>query len=111
LGPKSSSRGSLAGGSLAGKRVGSNVGYAMTKFAVVALTHGIRREARAAGIRATRGVSHDNDLRAFRDSVIEINHVLIQHADAAGRYGLPDAPWFRRPVNPIERVPAIFEEI
>jgi NADP-dependent 3-hydroxy acid dehydrogenase YdfG len=40
-------------GSLAGKRVGSNVGYAMTKFAVVALTHGIRREGRAAGIRAT----------------------------------------------------------
>lgn len=40
-------------GSLAGKRVASNVGYAMTKFAVVALTHGIRREGRAAGIRAT----------------------------------------------------------
>jgi NAD(P)-dependent dehydrogenase (short-subunit alcohol dehydrogenase family) len=40
-------------GSLAGKRVGSNVGYAMTKFAVVAMTHGIRREGRAAGIRAT----------------------------------------------------------
>jgi NADP-dependent 3-hydroxy acid dehydrogenase YdfG len=40
-------------GSLAGKRVGSNVGYAMTKFAVVAFTHGIRREGRAAGIRAT----------------------------------------------------------
>jgi NADP-dependent 3-hydroxy acid dehydrogenase YdfG len=40
-------------GSLAGKRVGSNVGYAMTKFAVVALTHGIRQEGRAAGIRAT----------------------------------------------------------
>ncbi len=30
--------------SLAGRRVGSNVGYAMTKFAVVALTHGIRQE-------------------------------------------------------------------
>jgi len=40
-------------GSLSGKRVGSNVGYAMTKHAVVALTHGIRREGRAAGIRAT----------------------------------------------------------
>ncbi|MCP3443096.1 SDR family NAD(P)-dependent oxidoreductase [Bradyrhizobium sp. CCGUVB14] len=40
-------------GSLSGKRVGSNVGYAMTKFAIVALTHGIRREGRAAGIRAT----------------------------------------------------------
>jgi NAD(P)-dependent dehydrogenase (short-subunit alcohol dehydrogenase family) len=40
-------------GSLSGKRVGSNVGYAMTKFAVVAMTHGIRREGRAAGIRAT----------------------------------------------------------
>lgn len=40
-------------GSLSGKRVGSNIGYAMTKFAVVALTHGIRREGRAAGIRAT----------------------------------------------------------
>jgi len=40
-------------GSLAGKRVASNVGYAMSKFAVVALTHGVRREGRDAGIRAT----------------------------------------------------------
>jgi NAD(P)-dependent dehydrogenase (short-subunit alcohol dehydrogenase family) len=40
-------------GSLSGRHVGSNVGYAMTKFAVVALTHGLRREGRAAGIRAT----------------------------------------------------------
>lgn len=40
-------------GSLAGKRVASNVGYAMSKFALVALTHGIRREGRDAGIRAT----------------------------------------------------------
>jgi NAD(P)-dependent dehydrogenase (short-subunit alcohol dehydrogenase family) len=40
-------------GSLAGKRVGSNVGYAMTKFAIIALTHGVRREGRDAGIRAT----------------------------------------------------------
>jgi len=40
-------------GSLSGKRVASNVGYAMTKFAVTALTHGVRREGRDAGIRAT----------------------------------------------------------
>jgi NAD(P)-dependent dehydrogenase (short-subunit alcohol dehydrogenase family) len=40
-------------GSLSGKRVASNVGYAMSKFALVALTHGIRREGRDAGIRAT----------------------------------------------------------
>ncbi|MFT3690890.1 SDR family NAD(P)-dependent oxidoreductase [Paenirhodobacter sp.] len=39
--------------SLAGKRVGSNVGYAMTKFAVVALTHGIRQEGWEKGLRAT----------------------------------------------------------
>ncbi|MEH2488418.1 SDR family NAD(P)-dependent oxidoreductase [Bradyrhizobium sp. AZCC 2230] len=36
-------------GFLSGKRVGSNVGYAMTKFAMVALTHGIAaRDARPA---------------------------------------------------------------
>lgn len=40
-------------GSLSGKRVASNVGYAMSKFALTALTHGIRREGREAGIRAT----------------------------------------------------------
>jgi NAD(P)-dependent dehydrogenase (short-subunit alcohol dehydrogenase family) len=40
-------------GSLSSKRVASNVGYAMTKFAVAALTHGVRREGRDAGIRAT----------------------------------------------------------
>ncbi|EGP55380.1 agropine synthesis reductase [Agrobacterium tumefaciens F2] len=39
--------------SLAGRRVGSNVGYAMTKFAVVALTHGIRQELWDSGVRAT----------------------------------------------------------
>ncbi|MFB9949033.1 SDR family NAD(P)-dependent oxidoreductase [Rhizobium puerariae] len=39
--------------SLAGRRVGSNVGYAMTKFAVVALTHGVRQECWDSGIRAT----------------------------------------------------------
>lgn len=40
-------------GSLSSKRVASNVGYAMTKFAVGALSHGIRREGRADGIRST----------------------------------------------------------
>lgn len=40
-------------GSLSSKRVASNVGYAMSKFAVAALTHGVRREGRDAGIRAT----------------------------------------------------------
>lgn len=39
--------------SLSGKRVSTNVGYAMSKFALVALTHGIRREFRDAGVRAT----------------------------------------------------------
>lgn len=39
--------------SLAGRRVGSNVGYAMTKFAVVALTHGIRQECWDSGVRST----------------------------------------------------------
>lgn len=39
--------------SLAGRRVGSNVGYAMTKFAVVALTHGIRQACWDNGVRAT----------------------------------------------------------
>ncbi|WP_246384926.1 SDR family NAD(P)-dependent oxidoreductase [Gluconacetobacter asukensis] len=39
--------------SLAGRRVGTNVGYAMTKFAVVALTHGIRQEFWDDGIRAS----------------------------------------------------------
>jgi NAD(P)-dependent dehydrogenase (short-subunit alcohol dehydrogenase family) len=39
--------------SLAGRRVGSNVGYAMTKFAVVALSHGIRQECWDSGVRAT----------------------------------------------------------
>jgi len=40
-------------GSLASKRVTENVGYSMSKFALAALTHGIRREGRDAGIRAT----------------------------------------------------------
>ncbi|MCB1972172.1 MAG: SDR family NAD(P)-dependent oxidoreductase [Geminicoccaceae bacterium] len=37
----------------AGKRVPNNVGYSMTKFAVVALNHGVRREGWERGIRST----------------------------------------------------------
>ena len=40
-------------GSLSSKRVGSNIGYAMSKHAVAALNHGFRREGRAEGIRST----------------------------------------------------------
>jgi NAD(P)-dependent dehydrogenase (short-subunit alcohol dehydrogenase family) len=40
--------------SLSGKRVRNpNIGYAMSKYAVVALTHGVRREGWDHGIRAT----------------------------------------------------------
>ena len=40
--------------SLSGKRVANeNIGYAMSKFALVALTHAVRREGWADGIRAT----------------------------------------------------------
>jgi NAD(P)-dependent dehydrogenase (short-subunit alcohol dehydrogenase family) len=40
--------------SLSGKRVvNENVGYAMTKFALIAMTHSLRREEWAHGIRAT----------------------------------------------------------
>ena len=40
--------------SLSGKRVANaNAGYAMSKFAVVALTHALRREGWAEGVRAT----------------------------------------------------------
>lgn len=37
----------------AGKRVPANVGYSMTKFAAVALNHGVRREGWDKGIRST----------------------------------------------------------
>src|SRR6202048_1851572 len=59
----------------------------------------------------THGTSHDNDLRAFRHPIIEVDHVLIQHADATGRYSLPDAPWLRRPMNAIERILSILEKV
>lgn len=40
--------------SLSGKRVANeNVGYAMSKFALMALTHGVRREGWEQGVRAT----------------------------------------------------------
>ena len=57
-------------GSLSGKRVASNVGYAMTKFAVVALTHGIRREGRDAGIRADVGLVEVKVHRARYDLLL-----------------------------------------
>ena len=83
-------------GSLAGKRVGSNVGYAMTKFAVVALTHGVRREGRDAGIRATRdlprlcGDRHDGERN--RDP----RHEMTEPGDLAE---LVERPVLRLPNN------------
>src|ERR1700694_6192500 len=59
----------------------------------------------------THGTSHDNDLRAFRHPIIEVDHVLVQHADATGRYSLPDAPWLSGPMNAIERILSVLEEI
>jgi hypothetical protein len=47
----------------------------------------------------------------FGESVIKVDHVLIQHADATGRYSLPNARRLRRPTNEIERILSIFEEV
>ena len=62
-------------GSLSSKRVASNVGYAMSKFALAALTHGVRREGRDAGIRAT--VICPGDL----NTDMAANETEIPHSD------------------------------
>lgn len=56
--------------SLSGKRVANaNVGYAMSKFALVALTHAVRREAWNDGVRATavprEGMTQPADVAAL----------------------------------------------
>lgn len=76
--------------SLAGRRVGTNVGYAMTKFALVALTHGIRQEFWDDGIRAcavcpgyvaTDMTAHETEVAAHDmtqpDDLAEIVHTVL----------------------------------
>lgn len=71
-------------GSLSSKRVGSNVGYSMTKHAVASLNHGIRREGRAEGIRSTLICPGyvATDMTVGEDEIPR--HEMSQPADIAG---------------------------
>lgn len=70
-------------GSLASKRVTHNVGYSMSKHALAALTHGLRREGRDAGIRATVVCpgAVDTDINAWFTEYP--GHEMIQKEDLA----------------------------
>src|SRR5688572_30868412 len=50
-------------------------------------------------------------LGADRHAVVEMDHVLVDHADAAGRDALADRMGLRRAVDAIERVLVVLPEI
>src|SRR5690606_3705878 len=56
------------------------------------------------------GLLHDH-LRADFGTVIEIDDVLIQEANAARGHGLPDRPPFRRAMQTVARIAAFVEKI
>ena len=56
------------------------------------------------------GREHD-DLRADRHAIVEVDHVGVQHADAAGRDGPADRLRLVGAVDAVERVLAVLEEI
>src|SRR5687767_7850663 len=59
-----------------------------------------------------RGPStHHDDTRAERNALVEVDGVLVDHADAAGRHARADRPRLRRPVDAVERVLVVLPQI
>src|SRR5258707_13929853 len=48
-------------------------------------------------------LSEDDHLRADLDPVVEVDHVLVEHADAARRYRVADRVRLVRAVDAVER--------
>src|SRR5262249_16876246 len=63
---------------------------------------------KALALRARR--QHD-DLGANRCALVEVDDILVDHADAAGGNALPDGPWLDRAVDPIERVFGVLPKV
>jgi NAD(P)-dependent dehydrogenase (short-subunit alcohol dehydrogenase family) len=61
--------------SLSGKRVrNSNVGYAMSKFALVALTHGVRQAGWQDGVRASALCPDPRDLAMLVETILQLSN-------------------------------------
>src|SRR5262245_45280801 len=58
-----------------------------------------------------RGGSDDDDWCLAGHAAIEVDHILIDHAHAAGRHGLADGPPLRRSMNPVTGVLIVSVEI
>src|SRR5271166_2878762 len=68
------------------------------------------RRSGESGLRELRALLDDHR-RADMDATIEIDHVHVAHADAAGRNGLADFRRLVRAVNAVERVLVALKEI
>ena len=67
------------------------------------------KSSRASG--AITPASLDEHRRPDRHAVIEVNHVLVQHADAARGGGLPDLPGLVGAVDAEEDIAAALVEV
>src|SRR4051812_17610453 len=54
-----------------------------------------------------RKVLQDEDAGADGRALVQVDHVLVQHADAAGRHVRADAPWLGRAMDAVDQVLAI----
>src|SRR5215207_11088262 len=61
--------------------------------------------------RRDNAASLDEHRRPDRHAVIEVNHVLVQHSDAAGGGGLPDLPGLVGAVDAEEGIAAALVEV
>src|SRR5687767_14308033 len=59
---------------------------------------------------ADRGAEHDHG-RPDRGPVVQVDRVLVDHADAAGGDAGPDGRWLDRPVDAEERVLTVLPEV
>lgn len=59
---------------------------------------------------AVRQVGHEKR-GSVRHPFIKVDNILVDHPDAAGRNMLSDGPPFRRSVDPVQRVLAVFEDV
>src|SRR5690606_15295223 len=56
-------------------------------------------------------IGDDDERTAFTHVVVEVDDVLVDHADTAGRHGPADGPDIRIAVDAIDRVPVAFVNV
>src|SRR5215210_9208627 len=96
----------------AARTINIRAGRAAARVALIASLQGVReKEPRSDRAALGREMLEDEDAGADRRALVEVDHVLVQHADAAGRDVGADRPRLGRAVDAVDEVLAVAVEV